>query len=164
MKVQNTTESYIGFTVRVNPNAVVEVKDEAGNVLSTKPAKPELMSIRIPSEATVEIEDNIWNAALKTCSLRQSITLEEEEVITGSNQGVVEKHKISVPMGDGQFKKFYPVRDMVSSGQLKVIERAKSTLTLEQMRQKIEQTQGFALPKDLDEEKIVAQYNRLFEM
>ena len=52
---------------------------------------------------------------------------------------------------------------MVESGQLQVIERAKSTLTLAQMRQKIEAAQGFEMPKDLSEDKIVAHYNRLFD-
>lgn len=163
MKVKNTTDSYVGFTVRMNPNAVIEVKDEAGNVVNTKPAKPELLAIRIPSEATVEIDDDIWNAALKTCSVRQAIRLDEEEVITGSERGNVEKHVITVPVGDGNFKRFYPVREMVESGQLQVIERAKSTLTLTQMRQKIEAAQGFEMPKDLSEDKIVAHYNRLFD-
>ena len=164
MKVKNTTESYIGFTVRLNPGAVVEVKDEAGNVINTKPAKPELMSIRIPSEATVELDDNIWNAALKTCSLRQTVVLEEEEVITGTNKDTVEKQVITVPVGDANFKKFFPVREMVEKGQLQVVERAVPTLTIDQMRKKIEAAQGFELPKDLHEDKVIAQYHRLFEI
>ena len=163
MKVKNTTESYIGFTVRLNPGAVVEVKDEAGNVINTKPAKPELMSIRIPSEATVELDDNIWNAALKTCSLRQTVVLEEEEVITGTDKDTVEKQVITVPVGDANFKKFFPVRELVEKGQLQVVERAVPTLTLDQMRKKIETAQGFELPKDLHEDKVIAQYNRLFD-
>ena len=163
MKVKNTTESYIGFTVRLNPGAVVEVKDEAGNVVNTKPAKPELLAIRIPSEATVELDDNIWNAALKTCTVRQGITLEDEEIITGTNKDTVEKHIITVPVGDGNFKKYFPVREMVEKGQLQVVERAVPTLTIDQMRKKIEAAQGFELPKDLHEDKVIAQYHRLFE-
>lgn len=159
MQVQNTTEHYISFAVRTNPGEMVKGYDANNNEIR-KPAMPQLLTITIPGLATVELDDKHWNAAIAVTSTRQQVTLEKEPVQLGTDKpGVNAEHFISVPIGDGKRRKYNPVMDLVKSGQLKVVEHAKSLLTEEEMRKAVEQAQGYALPKDLAIDKLQAAYN-----
>ncbi|ARM70543.1 hypothetical protein HOR75_gp17 [Shewanella phage SppYZU05] len=162
MQVKNDTEHYLGFTVRMNAGEKVHGFDANGNKI-TKDAQPDLRSIRIPAGATVELEDRVWELALETKSQRQGITLEIEDVQAGARkESNVAPEKMSVVHGDGNYKTFYPVRELVKAGKLVVIEKPACKLTVEQMRDKIAEAQGYPLPKEVSDELITAQYERMF--
>lgn len=161
MKVRNTTENYIGFTARTNPGEKVKGHDAAGNPF-VKEALPVLKSVRIPPLATVEVEDALWLSATKAKAKRQGIVLAKDPVQLGTDDPEAKaKHFITTPMGDNVFKSFNPVLDMVKLGLLEIVEHAKSDLTLEQMRAAVEKAQGYPLPKEVDEELVIAQYHRI---
>ncbi|AHJ10526.1 hypothetical protein Spp001_18 [Shewanella phage Spp001] len=162
MQVKNDTEHYLGFTVRMNAGEKVHGIDAHGNKI-TKDAPPDLRSIRIPAGATVELADDVWAKALETKSQRQGIELVLEEVQAGARkESNVAPEKMSVVHGDGNFKTFYPVRELVTERKLVIIEKPACKLTVEQMREKIADAQGYPLPKDVSDELITAQYERMF--
>lgn len=163
MQVQNTTDNYVSFTARLNPGEKVKGHDAHGNSI-VKDALPQLRTVTIPAHATIELEDAVWRSATKARATRQEITLAKDPVQIGSDQsGKVAEHFMTTPMGSGVFKSFNPVLDMVKLGILKVIEHPAVDLTLEQMREAIEKAQGYAMPKEVDEELVIKQYHRICE-
>ncbi|MGL5015973.1 MAG: hypothetical protein ACRC6V_17095 [Bacteroidales bacterium] len=161
MKIRNTADSYTAFTARLNPNEKVYSVDDHGNKIS-KPAAPKLKTVVIPPLATVEIDDEIWIAANKAVAKRQKIVLAKDPVTIGSDRkDKVAEHMITTPMGDGVFRSFNPVQDLVKAGILVIEERPVPTLSIEEMRKAIEDEQGYPLPKEVAEELIVNQYNRI---
>lgn len=163
MQVKNNTQAYQGFTVRTNPGENVETVDAQGNKI-VKPAMPILRTVRIPPEATVEIEDKVWEAAMATKSTRQKVTLEKEPVAIGSDQADAKATNFILnPVGDGVQRAYFPIREMVKEGILVIVEQPKLSLTLEDMRKAIETAQGFALPKEISEEKLIQHYHKICE-
>lgn len=164
MQVQNTTDKYQGFTVRTNPTATIEFVDVNGNNV-TKNALPTLTSVRIPPLATVEIGDDIWEAALLVRSKRQKIDLAKDPITIGSDRKEKKdnvEHFITTPLGDGVWRSYYPVREMVKQGIFKVVVSPKLKLSLDEMRKAITEEQGFALPKEVEESVLVSHYHKLF--
>lgn len=126
---------------------------------------PILQSVRIPPLATVEISDKVWEAALQVKARRQGVTLVKDPVTIGSDdpsKKELVKHFITTPIGDGVYKTFFPIRELVKSGILKVVEAPKLDMTLAEMREAITKEQGFALPKDVAEDVLIAHYHKLF--
>lgn len=161
MQVKNTTKSYIGFSARLNPGAKVESFDPSGNKIS-KDALPEIVTIRIPPEATVEIDDKIWKAALKSSAKRQGVELVKEQVQVGiSDKEKATKLNMTVPVGDGKQRNYNPVREMIDMGMLKVVAAAENEMSVDDLRKAIEDIQGYALPKDVAKDKLVSMYERL---
>lgn len=161
MKVKNTTNSYIGFSARLNPGAKVEGFDPTGNKI-TKDALPELITIRIPPEATVEVDDKIWKAALKSSAKRQGVELVKGQVQVGvSDKEKATKLNMTIPVGDGKQRTFNPVRELLDLGILKVVEAAQNEMSIDELRTEIEKIQGYALPKDVPQDKLVSMYERL---
>lgn len=162
MQVKNTQDHYVSFTARMNPGAKTKGYDAHGNEIM-KESLPQLKTVTIPPLATVEIDDAIWNAATKgKPAERQKITLEKEAVQIGTDKsGAVAEHFISVPTGNGVFTSFNPVLDLVKQGTLEIVEHAALNITLEQMRIAVEKAQGYALPKEVEEAKLVNMYHLL---
>ena len=162
MQVKNTQDHYVAFTARMNPGAKTKGVDAHGNEI-LKDALPQLKSVTIPPLATVEIDDAIWNAATKgKPTKRQKITMEKEPVQIGTDKsGAVAEHFISVPNGNGVFTSFNPVLDLVKQGTLEIVEHAALNITLEQMRIAVEKAQGYSLPKEVEEAKLVNMYHLL---
>lgn len=163
MKVRNTTDGYLGFTARLNPGEKVKGHDPLGNAI-VKDALPILKSVRIPPLATVEVEDALWRSATKSVAKRQGVQLAKDPVQLGTDDPEAKaKHYITTPIGDNVFKSFNPVLDMVKLGLLEIVEHAQTDMTLEQMRAAVEKAQGYPLPKEVDEELVIAQYHRICE-
>jgi hypothetical protein len=162
MRLRNKTDRYQGFTVRLNPGETISGKDAHGNLI-TKEAPIKLHAIRIPPLAEVEIADDIWEMALQVRSKRQQITIHLDEVQVGNeHKAPDQKYFMQTPVGDGVWKTFYPIREMVKQGVLEVTIKPELKLTLEEMRAAIENEQGFALPKEVDADKLLAHYHKLF--
>lgn len=162
MQVQNTTDAYQGFTVRTNPDEMVHGTDAHGNKISRK-ALPQLVTVRIPPLATVEIEDPIWEAALLIRAKRQGIQIVKDPITIGSdNKEKKSEHHIQTVVADGVYKSYHPVREMVKNGVLVVVKAPELKITMEEMRKAIESEQGFALPTDVDVEVLTAHYHKLF--
>lgn len=164
MQVRNTTEKYQGFTVRTNPSAKVDFIDAHGNKV-TKDALPTLTSVRIPPLATVEITDELWEAALLVRSKRQKITIVEDPVTIGSDRKEKKdnvEHFITTPLGDGVWKSYHPIRELVKLGTFEIVVAPKLNLTVKEMRDAITKEQGFALPSDVKEDVLIAHYHKLF--
>ncbi|MGI4167719.1 hypothetical protein ACR2VD_27675 [Klebsiella pneumoniae] len=163
MKVRNNTKGYISFSARMNPGATRKGYDAHGNEIRRE-ALPEIKTVTIPPLATVEVDDAIWKAAVKAKARRQKIEMSKEPVQLGTEHGSKEAaHHILTPMGDGVFKEFNPLMDRVKSGDLTIVEKVEVQLTLEQMRAAIEKAQGYPMPKEVAEELVIAQYNRVCE-
>ncbi|UYD72117.1 hypothetical protein [Vibrio phage vB_VpaM_VPs20] len=162
MRLRNTTDSYQGFTVRLNPGEIVTGLDPHGNKIS-KEAPIKLQSIRIPPLAEVEIADHIWEAALMVCSKRQAIAIHMDEVQVGNeHKEPNQRYYMQTPIGDGVWKSFYPVREMVKSGKLEVTVKPELKLSEAELREAIEKEQGFPLPKEVDADKLITHYHKLF--
>ncbi|QTQ06837.1 hypothetical protein QNH09_gp55 [Aeromonas phage PVN03] len=163
MQVKNTTKGYISFAVRLNAGEKVTGYDAHGNEIR-KDALPQIRTVTIPPLATVELEDKLWRLAVKATSRRQRVALSKDPVQIGSdNKNAKAEHFITTPVGDGVFKSFNPVMDRVKRGDLQIVEAPKSDLTLEQMRAAIEEAQGYPMPKEVAEDLVIAQYNRICE-
>lgn len=162
MQVKNTsTDQYQAFTIRTNPGESARAVRTDGSEYMRE-VQPRLVHVRIPPEATVEIDDKVWKAALLTKTERQGIAMEKVPVQVGAkDNGSVAVEHITVVNGDGKMREYYPIRELVSTGILVVVDAPEVTLTLEEMRKAIEAAQGFALPKDIDLEVLTAHYNRL---
>lgn len=162
MQVKNLTDSYVGFTVRTNPTERVTGEDAHGNKIS-KPATPNLVPVRIPPLATVEIDDEIWAGAWETKATRQEIHIVKEQVQVGARkEASVQPEMMTLVEGTGKFRPFYPVREMIAEKILEIVEKPVCTLSVVEMRELIEARQGYPLPKDVADELIVGQYERMF--
>lgn len=162
MQVQNTTDHYISFVARTNPGAKTKGYDPRGNEIM-RDELPQLRTVTIPGGATVEVDDALWNAATNgKPATRQGIEMEKVPVQLGSDDPSKEaKYHVLNPVGDGKMVHFNPVMELVRAGDLKIVEHAKSEMTLEDLRKAVELAQGYALPKEVDEEKLQHMYNVL---
>lgn len=160
MQVQNTTNSYVGFSARMNAGAKISGVDAHGNKI-TKDAPVEITTIRIPPLATVELDDKIWTAALKGSAKRQGIEIVKEKVQIGSSKEAEHVLEMTVPYGDGKKRAYNPVKELLTLGILKVVSAPKNEMTVEELRAAIEAEQGYALPKEVDHDKLVSMYERI---
>lgn len=163
MKVRNTTQGYVSFTARMNPNEKARGVDAHGNQI-VKEARPDIRTTVVPPMATVEIEDDVWRKATKAVAKRQGIRLEKDPVQIGTDRkDATPTHFMTTVMGDGVFKSYNPVLDLVKQGVLEIVEQPQLDLTLDEMRAAIEKAQGYPMPKEVAEELVIAQYHRICE-
>ena len=159
MRLRNTTEAPISFLVRMNPNEKVEVILDNGTTIQ-KPAKPVLKHIAIPSEAEVELDDDIFEKMSKTKTTAQVYDEQWEDIDGLKDPKVKLKRKILVPTG--KTKTISLVMELVSLGNLVITEKPKSKLTTQQMVEKLKEMKIVITKETHSEEDILSLYEKLF--
>ena len=147
MQVQNTTSVIQSITIRENLDA------KEGEI-------PRLFTIHIPQLATVEIDDKHWMQAWNG-KTTVPVYVMEEVIVTGSQEGKPEtQHVVRNPVPTGRRKDYWPLRDLVERGILKIVERPASNVTVEKAL-KIIQSKGVVIDKTADKDKILDLYEKL---
>ena len=159
MRLRNTTQAPISFLVRMNPNEKVEVILDNGTTIQ-KPAKPVLKHIAIPSEAEVELDDDIFEKMSKTKTTAQVYDEQWEDIDGLKDPKVKLKRKILVPTG--KTKTISLVMELVSLGNLVITEKPKSKLTTQQMVEKLKEMKIVITKETHSEEDILSLYEKLF--
>lgn len=159
MRLRNTTQAPISFLVRMNPNEKVEVTLDNGSTIQ-KPAKPVLKHIAIPSEAEVELDDDIFEKMTKTKTTAQVYDEQWEDIDGLKDPKVKLKRKILVPTG--KTRTISLVMELVSLGNLVITEKPKSKLTTQQMVEKLKEMKIVITKETHSEEDILSLYEKLF--
>lgn len=159
MRLRNTTQAPINFLVRMNPNEKVEVILDNGTTIQ-KPAKPVLKHIAIPSEAEVELDDDIFEKMSKTKTTAQVYDEQWEDIDGLKDPKVKLKRKILVPTG--KTRTISLVMELVSLGNLVITEKPKSKLTTQQMVEKLKEMKISITKETHSEEDILSLYEKLF--
>ena len=159
MRLRNTTQAPISFLVRMNPNEKVEVTLDNGSTIQ-KPAKPVLKHIAIPSEAEVELDDDIFEKMSKTKTTAQVYDEQWEDIDGLKDPKVKLKRKILVPTGKTRTVSL--VMELVSLGNLVITEKPKSKLTTQQMVEKLKEMKISITKETHSEEDVISLYEKLF--
>ena len=159
MRLRNTTQAPISFLVRMNPNEKVEVTLDNGSTIQ-KPAKPVLKHIAIPSEAEVELDDDIFEKMTKTKTTAQVYDEQWEDIDGLKDPKVKLKRKILVPTG--KTRTISLVMELVSLGNLVITEKPKSKLTTQQMVEKLKEMKISITKETHSEEDVISLYEKLF--
>ena len=159
MRLRNTTQAPISFLVRMNPNEKVEVTLDNGSTIQ-KPAKPVLKHIAIPSEAEVELDDDIFEKMTKTKTTAQVYDEQWEDIDGLKDPKVKLKRKILVPTG--KTRTISLVMELVSLGNLVITEKPKSKLTTQQMVEKLKEMKIGITKETHSEEDVISLYEKLF--
>ena len=159
MRLRNTTQAPISFLVRMNPTEKVEVTLDNGSTIQ-KPAKPVLKHIAIPSEAEVELDDDIFEKMTKTKTTSQVYNEQWEDIEGLKDPKVKLKRKILVPTG--KTRTISLVMELVSLGNLVITEKPKSKLTTQQMVEKLKEMKIIITKESHTEEDVTALYEKLF--
>lgn len=159
MRLRNTTQAPINFLVRMNPDEKVEVILDNGTTIQ-KPAKPVLKHIAIPSEAEVELDDDIFEKMTKTKTTAQVYDEQWEDIEGLKDPKVKLKRKILVPTG--KTKTISLVQERIRMGELVITEKPKSKLTLQQMVEKLKEMKIIITKESHTEEDVTALYEKLF--
>ena len=159
MRLRNTTQAPISFLVRMNPNEKVEVTLDNGSTIQ-KPAKPVLKHIAIPSEAEVELDDDIFEKMTKTKTTAQVYEEQWEDIDGLKDPKVKLKRKILVPTG--KTRTISLVMELVSLGNLVITEKPKSKLTTQQMVEKLKEMKISITKETHSEEDVISLYEKLF--
>ena len=159
MRLRNTTQAPISFLVRMNPTEKVEVILDNGSTIQ-KPAKPVLKHIAIPSEAEVELDDDIFEKMTKTKTTAQVYDEQWEDIDGLKDPKVKLKRKILVPTG--KTRTISLVMELVSLGNLVITEKPKSKLTTQQMVEKLKEMKIVITKETHSEEDILSLYEKLF--
>lgn len=159
MRLRNTTEAPINFLVRMNPTEKVEVILDNGQSIH-KPAKPVLKHISIPSEAEVELDDDIFEKMSKTKTTAQVFDEVWEDIDGLKDPKVKLKRKILVPTG--RTRTISLVQERVRLGDLVITEKPKSKLTTQQMVEKLKEMKITITKETHTEDDIVVLYEKLF--
>ena len=159
MRLRNTTQAPISFLVRMNPTEKAEVILDNGSTIQ-KPAKPVLKHIAIPSEAEVELDDDIFEKMTKTKTTAQVYDEQWEDIDGLKDPKVKLKRKILVPTG--KTRTISLVMELVSLGNLVITEKPKSKLTTQQMVEKLKEMKIVITKETHSEEDILSLYEKLF--
>ena len=159
MRLRNTTQAPISFLVRMNPNEKVEVILDNGTTIQ-KPAKPVLKHIAIPSEAEVELDDDIFEKMTKTKTTAQVYDEQWEDIEGLKDPKIKLKRKILVPTG--RTRTISLVMELVSLGNLVITEKPKSKLTTQQMVEKLKEMKIVTTKETHSEEDVISLYEKLF--
>lgn len=159
MRLRNTTQAPISFLVRMNPDEKVEVILDNGSTIQ-KPAKPVLKHIAIPSEAEVELDDDIFEKMSKTKTTAQVFDEEWEDIEGLKDPKIKLKRKILVPTG--RTRTISLVMELVSLGNLVITEKPKSKLTTQQMVEKLKEMKIVITKETHSEEDVLSLYEKLF--
>ena len=128
MKVRNTTEAPIQFMVRTNAGEMTTLRDQKGNEYQEE-AKPKLQHIYIPAKAEVELDDKIWEDLMNAKVTVQRYDIEESDYEQFDDKTTYKK-KTKIPTGI--FEEVSLVGIRIEAGDLKVTEKAKSSLTTQE--------------------------------
>ena len=159
MRLRNTTQAPISFLVRMNPNEKVEVTLDNGSTIQ-KPAKPVLKHIAIPSEAEVELDDDIFEKMTKTTTTAQVYDEQWEDLDGLKDPKVKLKRKILVPTG--KTRTISLVQERIRMGNLVITEKPKSKLTTQQMVEKLKEMKIVTTKETHSEEDVLSLYEKLF--
>lgn len=143
----------------MNPDEKVEVILDNGTTIQ-KPAKPVLKHIAIPSEAEVELDDDIFEKMTKTKTTAQVYDEQWEDIEGLKDPKVKLKRKILVPTG--KTKTISLVQERIRMGELVITEKPKSKLTLQQMVEKLKEMKIIITKESHTEEDVTALYEKLF--
>ena len=120
MQFQNTTAQPITITVRLNAGTKITGIDGHGNKI-TREETPRLHTVHIPAEATVEIEDHIWEKAWETKNRVDVYTIDEQKCAGWVESDTSTQHMIKVPMRTGETITVYPIREYVKSKEIVIV-------------------------------------------
>ena len=159
MRLRNTTQAPISFLVRMNPTEKVEVILDNGSTIQ-KPAKPVLKHIAIPSEAEVELDDDIFEKMTKTKTTAQVYDEQWEDIDGLKDPKVKLKRKLLVPTG--KTRTISLVQERIRMGELVITEKPKSKLTTQQMVEKLKEMKIVITKETHSEEDVLSLYEKLF--
>jgi len=162
MKLRNNGTSPFGFNVIVNLNETVEIVDGEGNKVVRK-ALPKSEFVYIPSQATVELDDKLWKAAISAKTDVQE--WEEVEMPIGHDdfgQASIGERKLTklTRIPTGVKKTISLVQSAVDSGILTVLSKPKLNMSRKQLIDAVEGKLGFPLPADIEDDKLLGMYER----
>lgn len=158
MKVRNTTEAPIQFMVRTNAGETVTLRDQKGNEY-TEEAKPNLVHVYIPALAEVELDDKVWETLGEAKTTVQEYEVEESEY-EQFDEKMTYKKRTKLPTGKLKTVSLLKIR--LEKGDLKVTEKAKSTLTLQEKAEKLKDL-GIPITKDTHTaEQVENLYEKVF--
>lgn len=155
MQLRNNRDfSNVQFNAYVNRGEAVSYRDPLTGATLSKAAKPVYKLIHIPPLATVEIDDELWNAIADGCfctiKVQEEVREEIEVLSLGKGKDKDKKATRSVLMPTGETKRVNLVDEMIKSGRITIVVEPKSKLTLEEKKKLVEDS-GMKLPKDADE-------------
>lgn len=156
MELKNNNDTYVSFTVRVNPNETVKFVDAEG-ISREKPAKPNIRTIIIPPLATVEIEDDVWEVAYNTM-VQKNVLEVEEEVVSKDKANVLTKTEI---YATGKVVRHYPIREMLENNTIMIKVEPTIKLSVAQMIERISKAQGYPMPANTPEDKVKEIYMKI---
>ena len=159
MRLRNTTQAPISFLVRMNPNEKVEVTLDNGSTIQ-KPAKPVLQHIAIPSEAEVELDDDIFEKMTMTKTTAQVYDEQWEDIDGLKDPKVKLKRKILVPTG--KTRTISLVQERIRMGELVITEKPKSKATIQEMVDKLREMKINITKESHSNEEVTELYERLF--
>ena len=159
MRLRNTTQAPISFLVRMNPNEKVEVTLDNGSTIQ-KPAKPVLKHIAIPSEAEVELDDDIFEKMTKTKTTAQVYDEQWEDIDGLKDPKIKLKRKILVPTG--KTRTISLVQERIRMGELVITEKPKSKATIQEMVDKLREMKINITKESHSNEEVTDLYERLF--
>lgn len=130
MQVRNNTQAPIMLNARTNAGKVTKFVTETG-VEVTKPETPQTALIAIPAEATVEIDDKLWIQATSGKTTVREMK-EVTEVIPGA---IIDKKPVYRTFNEptGVTREVNLIAERVRIGDLTIVEKVKSEVTLAQM-------------------------------
>lgn len=156
MELKNNNDTYVSFTVRVNPNETVKFVDAEG-ISREKPAKPNIRTIIIPPLATVEIEDDVWEVAYNTM-VQKNVLEVEEEVVSKDKNNVLTKTEV---YATGKVVRHYPIREMLENNTIMIKVEPTIKLSVAQMIERISKAQGYPMPANVPEDKVKEIYMKI---
>lgn len=160
MILKNNTKANVQFFVRVNPKEVIETINQFGNKMVT-PAKPEVKLIHIPGEATVEIDDDLYEALANTTTTVSGYRDVVTEIEGADVTMVGEQLSITERLPDGTTREVNLFKQLIKEHTLILItEEEKETLTNEQIIEELS-GMGVTLASGMSTEQIRNLYERL---
>lgn len=156
MELKNNNDTYVSFTVRVNPNEIVKFVDAEG-ISREKPAKPNIRTIIIPPLATVEIEDDVWEVAYNTM-VQKNVLEVEEEVVSKDKANVLTKTEV---YATGKVVRHFPIREMLENNTIMIKVEPTIKLSVAQMIERISKAQGYPMPTNVPEDKVKEIYMKI---
>lgn len=159
MQVRNNDElTPVQLHAYVNRNEKISYECPIDGKTKQKLAKPRLELIHIPALATVEIDDELWNAATVGTTTRKVFeeTWEDfPDIDLGKNAP-----KKRVLVDTGKREKVNMVQEMIKAGRITIVEHPKLTISLEDMQKALKEA-GVPTSKDADELTIRGLYDKV---
>ena len=170
MQVQNTSKDVpMTITARTNPGEVVKSKHPMTGEVITRDALPILKTAHIPAQATVELADAIWNGAWNAKSTKEvyedkfvpfpvhddfKAPTIDNKALTGHMERLATGKTVTV----------FPLRELVKSGALVIVEKPASNLSRKDKITAIQQSNKFlSIPADTSEEDLEELYNDIVQ-